>query len=71
MVKKRKCMSSANLPFEEKKKDEYAPTLKDAVEDFTPENRGAGLSEINMAEEKSEPVIFELQIPEINRRRNN
>jgi cell division protein FtsZ len=51
------------LPFTEKK-DEYAPTLKNSVEDFTPEPLGF-TSEIIIDEQKSKPVVFNLQTPEI------
>ncbi len=59
----KKMYNQQPLPFVEKK-DEYAPTLKNAVEDFTPEPLGF-TSEISMAEQKSEPIVFDLQIPEI------
>jgi len=59
----KKMYNQQPLPFVEKK-DEYAPTLKNAVEDFTPEPLGFA-SEIIMAEKKSEPIVFDLEIPEI------
>lgn len=59
----KKMYNQQPLPFTERK-DEYAPTLKNTVEDFTPEPLGF-TSEINMAEQKSEPIIFDLQTPEI------
>jgi cell division protein FtsZ len=59
----KKMYNQQPLPFVEKK-DKYAPTLKNAVEDFTPEPLGFA-SEIIMAEKKSEPIIFDLEIPEI------
>lgn len=59
----KKMYSQKPLPFEEKKKDEYAPTLKNDVEDFVPEPLGI-VSDIVVKEEKPEPIIFDLA-PEI------
>ncbi len=59
----KKMYNQQPLPFVEKK-DEYAPTLKDTAEDFTPEPLGFA-SEITMGEQKSEPISFELEIPQI------
>lgn len=64
MGEEKKMYSQKPLPFEEKKKDEYAPTLKTDVEDFVPEPLGM-VSDLAEKEEKAEPVIFDLQIPEI------
>jgi len=60
----KKMYNQQPLPFEEKKKDEYAPALKTNVEDFVPEPLGI-VSDLVSNEEKSEPIVFDLKTPEI------
>ena len=60
----KKMYNQQPLPFEEKKKDEYAPTLKAPVAEVPPEPP-AFISHFILAEENNEVVKFELEIPEI------
>jgi cell division protein FtsZ len=60
----KKMYNQQPLPFAEKKKDEYEPELKTNVEDFVPEPLGI-VSDLVSNANKSEPIVFDLQIPEM------